>query len=118
MAAEVVRSVLGPGALIGQSTHTFQEVRAAERAGADFVVFGPVFETTSKAAYGAPVGVEALHEVATRSAIPVLALGGVNLSNFRETLDAGAAGVAAISMFVEAEDLCGLVAAIKRRGAQ
>ena len=88
-------------------------IARAEQGGADFVVFGPVFETSSKKEYGEPVGVVALHEVASRLTIPVLALGGINLSNFREALDAGAAGVAGISMFIEAQNLGGLVATIK-----
>ncbi|HXU08895.1 MAG TPA: thiamine phosphate synthase, partial [Blastocatellia bacterium] len=95
------------------STHTIDEVEAAEAGGADFVVFGPVFETPSKLEYGAPVGLDALAQVATRSRIPVLALGGVNLSNYKRALDAGAAGVAGISMFIEAMDLAALVAEIK-----
>ncbi len=113
LAVEVVRAGFGPDTLVGVSTHSFDDVRAAEQGGADFVVFGPVFETSSKKEYGEPVGVEALHEVASRLSIPVLALGGINLSNFREALDAGAAGVAGISMFIETQDLGGLVATIK-----
>lgn len=113
LTAEVVRAGFGPDTLVGVSTHSFDDVRAAEQGGADFVVFGPVFETASKKEYGEPVGVDALRRVATRLSIPVLALGGITLSNFREALDAGAAGVAGISMFTEAQDLGGLVATIK-----
>jgi thiamine-phosphate pyrophosphorylase len=117
LTVEVVRAGFGPDTLVGVSTHAFDDVRAAEQGGADFVVFGPVFETASKKEYGEPVGVEALHQVATRLSIPVLALGGIKLSNFREALDAGAAGVAGISMFIEAQDLGGLVATIKGHGS-
>lgn len=113
MPVEAVRAAFGPNILIGQSTHTFEEVKAAEHGGADFVVFGPVFETASKREYGEPVGIEALREAARRLTIPVLALGGIGLSNFRAALDAGAAGVAGISMFTEAQHLGDLVAAIK-----
>ena len=81
--------------------------------GADFIVFGPVFETASKAEFGDPVGLAALRRVTTSLSIPVIALGGVRLSNFREALDAGAAGVAGISMFVEPQNLGGLVSTIK-----
>jgi thiamine-phosphate pyrophosphorylase len=117
LTVEVVRAGFGPDTLVGVSTHEFDDVRAAEQGGADFVVFGPVFETASKKEYGEPVGVEALHQVAACLSIPVLALGGIKLSNFREVLDAGAAGVAGISMFIEAQDLGGLVATIKGYGA-
>lgn len=101
LTAEVVRAAFGPKLLIGVSTHNQQEVEAAERGGADFIVFGPVFETASKAEYGEPVGPAALHRVANSSRIPIIALGGINPSNCREALDAGAAGVAGISMFTQ-----------------
>jgi thiamine-phosphate pyrophosphorylase len=116
LTVEVVRGAFAPDMLVGVSTHTFEEARAAQQGGADFVVFGPVFETASKKDHGEPVGLEALHQVATRLTIPVVALGGINPSNFREALDAGAAGVAGISMFTEAQDLSSLVATIKGRG--
>lgn len=114
---EVVRSAFGAEILIGASTHSSEEASAAQRGGADFIVFGPVFETTSKKQYGKPVGLEALRRIATGLTIPVLALGGIKASNFREALDAGAAGVAGISMFTETDDLIRLVATIKGHGA-
>jgi len=113
---ELVRRAFPPGMLVGVSTHTFEEAAAAQRGGADFVVFGPVFETVSKREYGEPVGLKALGQVATHLAIPVLALGGIKESNFREALDAGAAGVAGISMFAESHDLGYLVAMLKGAG--
>ncbi|HLF83999.1 MAG TPA: thiamine phosphate synthase [Blastocatellia bacterium] len=116
LSVEVVRRAFGPEMLVGVSTHTFEEARAAQQGGADFVVFGPVFETASKEYHGEPVGLETLHQVATRLTIPVVALGGIKPTNFREALDAGAAGVAGISMFAEAQDLSSLVATIKGRG--
>ena len=112
---EVVRREFLPTMLVGVSTHTLEEASAAQQGGADFVVFGPVFETSSKRDYGRPVGVEALRQVTNHLTIPVLALGGIQPSNFREALDAGAAGVAGISMFIEAQDLSSLVATIKGR---
>jgi len=89
---------------------------AAESSGADFVVFGPVFETTSKQDYGPPVGVGELRMVARRLRIPVLALGGITLANFPDALDAGAAGIAAISLFASASDLETVVRSIKGIG--
>jgi thiamine-phosphate pyrophosphorylase len=105
-------------ALIGASTHLLDEVVAAEDLGADFVVFGPIFETSSKREYGPPVGVKALEQVTKRVSIPVLGLGGIDSTNFGQVLDAGAAGVAGISMFATATDLPGLVAQIKAASKQ
>ena len=116
LTADVVRSSFGHQMLVGVSTHTLEEAEAAERDGADFVVFGPVFDTASKKEYGDPLGVAALRRVADCLRIPTLALGGIKLSNYQEALDAGAAGVAGISMFTEAEDLNKLVSTIKNRG--
>jgi thiamine-phosphate pyrophosphorylase len=113
MTADVIRKSFGPEMLVGVSTHSLREAAAAEEQGADFIVFGPVFETESKEIYGPPVGPRALRSVASRLQIPVLALGGVKLTNFRQTLDCGAAGIAAISLFTDTADLQGLVREIK-----
>lgn len=115
--ARVVREVFGPEMAVGVSTHNMGEAMAAEQGGADFVVFGPVFDTESKRAFGPPVGVEALRRVSGRLSIPVIALGGVKLGNFRQALEAGASGVAAISLFAGGEDMAGLVKTIKGFGA-
>lgn len=85
--------------LIGVSCHSLESARAAERGGADYVFFGPVFATPSKAAFGAPQGLERLREVCASVKIPVLAIGGINSENTRECVAAGAAGIAAIRLF-------------------
>ncbi len=113
MPASVVRKTFGDRMLIGASTHSLAEAQEAEAGGANFMVFGPVFETASKKLYGRPVGLAALREVTGKVHLPVLALGGIQLGNFRETLTAGAAGVAAISLFSEADDLIELVRTLK-----
>lgn len=93
------RSAGRPDFMIGVSTHSLEAARAAERGGADYIFFGPVFTTPSKAEYGAPQGIERLREVCAAVAIPVLAIGGVTYENMFMCLEAGAAGVAAIRWF-------------------
>lgn len=104
--ARVVRRAFGEDFLIGVSAHTLHEARAAREGGADFAVFGPVFDTPSKRAYGPPVGLEALKEAArVLSPFPLVALGGVDERNAGECIAAGAEGVAAIRLFADGQNL-------------
>ena len=100
---QVVRERFGTELMIGVSTHSVAEVDRAARAGADFVTFGPVYPTPSKARYGPPLGVLALREACGRGTLPVFALGGVDGSRRAEVMAAGAAGVAVISAILGAE---------------
>jgi len=98
------RALLGPDRLIGVSTHRPDEVAAAAAAGADFAVFGPVFDTPSKRAYGLPVGLDALADAVKASTIPVLAIGGVTVERVGALLDRGATGIAVFRAILEADD--------------
>ena len=96
----VVREICGAEFLIGASTHSLAAARAAREGGADFVVFGPVFETESKRGFGPPQGLEKLLEVAGElEGFPVIAIGGVTLDNAEKCFAAGASGIAAIKLF-------------------
>ena len=114
--ASVIRKTFGDEFLIGVSTHSIDEVQVARSGGADFVVFGPVFETASKVEYGPPHGLERLREVTSSvPAFPVLALGGVSLDNVGDCFRAGASGVAAIRMFEDPSQLGRIVQAIREQ---
>jgi thiamine-phosphate pyrophosphorylase len=114
--ASVIRRTFGHDFLIGVSTHSLAEALAARDDGADFAVFGPVFDTPSKLSYGQPVGLESLREAAhALSGFPILALGGLTNENSREALDAGASGVAAIRLFSDPAELGAMAATIRSR---
>lgn len=101
---------------VGVSCHSLTEARDAEAGGANYVFFGPVYETPSKANLGRPQGIERLAEVCRSVRIPVLAIGGISESNVRACLHAGAAGIAAIRLFQagsSADDLRALVSRLQ-----
>jgi len=101
------RRLMGAEAFIGVSTHSIGEARAAEAQGADYVTFGPVYETPSKARYGTPLGLGPLRELTTsRLTIPVYALGGITYQRVREVMDGGASGVALISAILASKEIC------------
>ena len=97
------------GLLVGASCHSLDAAKQAERDGADYVFFGPVFDTPVKRKFGPPQSVERLAEVCHAVRIPVVAIGGVTLENVAACLRSGAAGVASIRLFQESPDLSALV---------
>lgn len=107
-----VRGLLGPDRLIGVSTHHPDEILHAAAEGADFVTFGPVFATPSKAAYGQPQGLDALAAACRLSPLPVFALGGIDPGNAPAVRLAGAHGVALISAIIAADDPADAVRAL------
>jgi thiamine-phosphate pyrophosphorylase len=95
-----VRKTLGEMNLkIGVSVHSMDEFLLAAAEGASFATLGPIFATPSKSGYGPPLGLELLTTVCQSASIPVFALGGISLENYRSCLAAGAAGIAAIRLF-------------------
>ena len=91
-----LREITPPGFLLGASVHSEAEARDAAAQGADFIVFGPVYDTASKRRYGPPQGLAALGAVTRAVDRPVLAVGGLTPERVAEVLAAGAAGVAVI----------------------
>jgi thiamine-phosphate pyrophosphorylase len=105
MPAYAVRKVVGDRMMIGVSTHNLQEALTAEREGADFITFGPVYPTPSKLKYGKPVGIEALKKVSKEISIPVFAIGGIKPDNVKNIINAGAYGAALISGILGENDV-------------
>jgi len=96
---------IGREFLVGVSRHSVEGALEAERAGADYVMFGPVFATPSKAEFGQPQGLQRLRDACERLKIPVLAIGGITEQNAWECFAAGAQGIAAIRLFQNAKNL-------------
>ncbi len=113
--ADVCRKVLGPGMLIGVSTHSVAEAMEAAEKGADFITYGPVYHTPSKARYGPPVGVESLRTVCGTVRLPVFPLGGIGASEIEEVVSAGAAGIGMISSVLSAPDVEAAASEIVKR---
>jgi thiamine-phosphate pyrophosphorylase len=84
------RRAAGEALLLGASAHSLDEARMAERAGIDYVTFGPVFPTASKAAFGPPLGLDRLSEAVRALTVPVFALGGIDLERAPACIAAGA----------------------------
>jgi thiamine-phosphate pyrophosphorylase len=108
---EDARRLLGDEALVGVSCHSAAEVRRAREAGASYATVSPIYDTPSKRAYGAPVGLAVLREAAA-SGLPVIALGGITAARVPEVLAAGARGVGAIRAWLEAADPAAAVRAL------
>lgn len=113
--ARLVRQQVPKEFLVGVSCHSLAEARAAEDAGADYAVLGPIFETLSKLPYGPPLGLARLREVAARVKIPLFALGGITVERVRACLEAGATGIAGISIF---QNCASLAARVRELRAQ
>lgn len=106
-----------PGLGVGVSAHGIEEARAAQRKGADFIAFGPVFDTPSKRRFGNPPGPVALEAVARAVDIPVLAIGGIDAANLGSIARLPIAGVAVIRAVVGQKDMKEAVARLRGAAA-
>ena len=111
------RSMLGPEALIGISTHSLEQARAAQTAGADYIGFGPIYPTRTKDA-GVVQGLTTLSSVAAAVSIPVIAIGGITRDSIGDIMRTGAGGAAVIGAICAEKDIPGatveLIQAMKR----
>ena len=100
--------------LVGASTHSLDSARAAADSGANYIIFGPVFSTPSKAAYGPPQGLERLATICRSASVPVLAIGGITPENAGECIAAGVAGIAAIRIFQQSANLPAVIQQLRQ----
>jgi thiamine-phosphate pyrophosphorylase len=101
----VARQLLGAGRLLGVSVHGVEEALQAELQGADYIVFGPIYETPSKQMFGPPLGIYTLEKACSLVRIPIIGIGGVTAARAREMRRAGAFGAAVITAILGADDI-------------
>ncbi|HEV8591107.1 MAG TPA: thiamine phosphate synthase [Pyrinomonadaceae bacterium] len=112
LASATVRKIVPGGFLIGVSTHNAGEIESAVSGEADFVTFGPIFDSSGK---GPPVELDELSKICKQFPdLPVIALGGINETNLNATIDAGAAGIAAIRLLNDPVTLAEIAARVKQ----
>jgi thiamine-phosphate pyrophosphorylase len=102
---EGVERALGAGLLLGRSAASVDEARDGESEGAGYIGAGPVWATPSKPDADPPIGLDGLREIAAAVSIPVIAIGGIDASNAKACLDAGAVGIAVVRAAADIEEL-------------
>jgi thiamine-phosphate pyrophosphorylase len=109
MPVDLVRRLAPREFIVGVSCHSLPEALAAQAAGADYILLGPIFATPSKLAYGPPLGLVKLHEVTLQTTVPVFALGGITADRIAACRQNGAAGIAGIRIFQDCDSIDNLV---------
>lgn len=97
------RRILGPRAIIGLSVETLEQARAAQSLAPDYIAASPVFSTSTKTDTAEPFGLEGLRELCRLTRLPVVAIGGINISNIQDVILAGSSGVSVVSAIFNAE---------------
>lgn len=115
--AEAARHLLGPGKILGVSTHNRGQAEAAQAGGADYIGFGPIFPTGTKDTGYTPRGLGGLREVRAAVRLPILAIGGITLDTVVDVIAAGATAPAVISAIVASPDIAAAAAAFRARVA-
>ncbi|HJW38417.1 MAG TPA: thiamine phosphate synthase [Candidatus Udaeobacter sp.] len=103
-AVEVARQKAGREIIVGKSTHSFEQALAAQREGADYIGFGPIFATPTKPDY-APIGLADIRQVHAKVSLPIFCIGGINLDNLQSVMDAGAKRVVMVSALLKAHTI-------------
>lgn len=93
------------GLIVGKSVHSLKQATDAEKAGYDYILYGPVFRTPDKIKYGSPQGIVKLKRVCGSVSVPVFAVGGINPARAKKCIAAGAYGVAVISALMKSENI-------------
>jgi thiamine-phosphate pyrophosphorylase len=101
---KIARQKAGREVLVGKSTHSIEQARAAQREGADYIGFGPIFATPTKPDY-APIGVRDVKQVHAEVKVPIFCIGGINISNLQAVIDAGAKRVVMVSALLKAHSI-------------
>ena len=101
---EIVRRKVARDILVGKSTHSLEQARAAQRQGADYIGFGPIFATPTKPDY-ASIGLEDIRRVHAEVNVPIFCIGGINVDNLQSVIDAGAKRVVMVSALLKAHSI-------------
>jgi len=101
---EVARRKAGRQIVVGKSTHSFEQALAAQREGADYIGFGPIFATPTKPDYR-PIGLAHIRQVYAEVSVPIFCIGGINIDNLQSVIDAGAKRVVMVSALLNAHSI-------------
>ncbi len=112
---DTARQIAPPGFIIGVSVGTVDEAIRAEQEGADYLALSPVFSTASKHDAGPGRGLDVVREIRRSVSVPVIAIGGINMDNVQEVIEAGADGVAVISVVVGNRNITAAAQELKKR---
>jgi len=110
---QIARRKAGREVLVGKSTHSLEQASAAQRKGADYIGFGPIFATPTKPDYP-PIGLSEIKKVHSDVSVPIFCIGGIKLDNLKEVTSAGAQRVAIVSGLLKASDIIEYGRACKR----
>tara|TARA_B100000315_G_scaffold259295_1_gene314769 strand:+ start:4843 stop:5520 length:678 start_codon:yes stop_codon:yes gene_type:complete len=99
------RNILGTNRIIGISTHSIEQAVKAEKGGANYIGFGPIYHTKTKDIGHMPLGPNATQTLSSLVSIPIFGIGGINLTRIAELRSAGLSGIAVLSAILRAPDV-------------